>query len=88
MPRPSISRVYADVNEKLGQGWYDYGVCDNAVAHVPSLRDAAHAPSYSSDDLQVQWGQQDHYEIIRKLGRGKYSEVSMGVRCLASSLFD
>ncbi|KAF8295427.1 hypothetical protein DL93DRAFT_2068386 [Clavulina sp. PMI_390] len=55
MPRPSISRVYADVNEKLGQSWYDY------------------------DDLQVQWGDQDQYEIIRKLGRGKYSEVFEGI---------
>jgi len=27
------------------------------------------------DTLQVQWGQQDHYEIVRKVGRGKYSEV-------------
>ena len=28
------------------------------------------------DNLQVQWGSQDHYEIVRKVGRGKYSEVS------------
>ena len=28
-----------------------------------------------SDNLQVQWGSQDHYEIVRKVGRGKYSEV-------------
>ena len=28
------------------------------------------------DNLQVQWGTQDHYEIVRKVGRGKYSEVS------------
>jgi casein kinase II subunit alpha len=24
----------------------------------------------------VQWGSQDQYEIVRKVGRGKYSEVS------------
>jgi hypothetical protein len=29
----------------------------------------------TSDNLQVQWGTQDHYEIVRKVGRGKYSEV-------------
>lgn len=29
----------------------------------------------SADNLQVQWGSQDHYEIVRKVGRGKYSEV-------------
>ncbi|KAF7725016.1 Casein kinase II subunit alpha [Apophysomyces ossiformis] len=31
------------------------------------------------DDLQVQWGLQDNYEIIRKVGRGKYSEVFEGI---------
>lgn len=30
----------------------------------------------SIDNLTVQWGVQDHYEIVRKVGRGKYSEVS------------
>lgn len=29
----------------------------------------------ATDNLQVQWGMQDHYEIVRKVGRGKYSEV-------------
>lgn len=29
------------------------------------------------DNLQVQWGSQDHYEIVRKVGRGKYSEVCL-----------
>lgn len=29
-----------------------------------------------SDNLVVQWGVQDNYEIVRKVGRGKYSEVS------------
>nr|GAT49715.1 Pkinase-domain-containing protein [Mycena chlorophos] len=52
---PSVSRVYADVNSKLGPSWYEY------------------------DNLQVQWGTQDHYEIVRKVGRGKYSEVFEGV---------
>ncbi|GJJ09459.1 hypothetical protein Clacol_003682 [Clathrus columnatus] len=31
------------------------------------------------DNLQVQWGSQDHYEIVRKVGRGKYSEVFEGI---------
>jgi len=30
------------------------------------------------DDLQVGWGWQDRYEVIRKVGRGKYSEVFEG----------
>ena len=28
--------------------------------------------------LSVQWGEQDDYEVVRKLGRGKYSEVFEG----------
>merc|ERR1711959_551774 len=31
------------------------------------------------DALVVEWGQQDDYELIKKLGRGKYSEVFEGV---------
>merc|ERR1711907_315298 len=31
------------------------------------------------DSLVVEWGDQDDYELIRKLGRGKYSEVFEGV---------
>ncbi|KAJ2156642.1 Casein kinase II subunit alpha [Coemansia sp. RSA 552] len=31
------------------------------------------------DNLQVEWGSQESYEIIRKIGRGKYSEVFEGI---------
>ncbi|KAH9440599.1 hypothetical protein MJO28_016189 [Puccinia striiformis f. sp. tritici] len=31
------------------------------------------------DGLSVSWGHQDNYEIVRKVGRGKYSEVFEGV---------
>ncbi|KAJ2386809.1 Casein kinase II subunit alpha [Coemansia sp. RSA 2559] len=31
------------------------------------------------ENLQVEWGSQENYEIIRKIGRGKYSEVFEGV---------
>ncbi|GAA5999834.1 hypothetical protein JCM5350_004678, partial [Sporobolomyces pararoseus] len=30
------------------------------------------------DSLQIGWGFQDQYEVIRKIGRGKYSEVFEG----------
>jgi casein kinase II subunit alpha len=29
--------------------------------------------------LTVNWGDQEDYEVIRKIGRGKYSEVRTGV---------
>jgi len=32
--------------------------------------------------LQVQWGNQDNYEVVRKVGRGKYSEVFEGINIL------
>ncbi|KAJ2656011.1 Casein kinase II subunit alpha [Coemansia sp. RSA 1200] len=31
------------------------------------------------DNLQVEWGSLENYEIIRKIGRGKYSEVFEGI---------
>ncbi|GAB9467424.1 hypothetical protein Gpo141_00004769, partial [Globisporangium polare] len=30
------------------------------------------------ENLTVTWGDQDNYEVIRKIGRGKYSEVFEG----------
>ena len=32
----------------------------------------------------MQWGSQDNYEILRKVGRGKYSEVFEGVNVATS----
>ena len=31
--------------------------------------------------LTVNWGDQEEYEVIRKIGRGKYSEVSSRKYC-------
>ena len=31
------------------------------------------------ESLQVRWGEQEDYEVVRKIGRGKYSEVFEGV---------
>jgi len=40
---------------------------------------------YEYDNLQVQWGTQDHYEIVRKVGRGKYSEVFEGIHIVTDA---
>ncbi|KAG2489004.1 hypothetical protein HYH03_012443 [Edaphochlamys debaryana] len=38
-------------------------------------------PEYSDyERLHITWGDQDHYEVVRKVGRGKYSEVFEGVK--------
>jgi len=37
-------------------------------------------PSYSDyENMQIEWGNQDNYEVVRKIGRGKYSEVFDGM---------
>ncbi|KAL4181047.1 hypothetical protein AMTRI_Chr12g235340 [Amborella trichopoda] len=36
------------------------------------------------ESLTVQWGDQDDYEVVRKVGRGKYSEVFEGVNIASS----
>ncbi|PNX72811.1 casein kinase ii subunit alpha chloroplastic-like [Trifolium pratense] len=33
------------------------------------------------ESLAVQWGEQDDYQVVKKVGRGKYSEVFEGVHC-------
>ncbi|KAM7253345.1 hypothetical protein ACFE04_031309 [Oxalis oulophora] len=33
------------------------------------------------ESLTVHWGEQDDYEVSKKVGRGKYSEVFQGVHC-------
>ncbi|KAG5245748.1 hypothetical protein OIU76_002095 [Salix suchowensis] len=34
------------------------------------------------ESLTVQWGEQDDYEVVKKVGRGKYSEVFEGMHCI------
>ena len=37
-------------------------------------------PDYSNyESLEIEWGNQENYEIIKKIGRGKYSEVFEGI---------
>lgn len=33
---------------------------------------------YDCERLKIQWGKLDDYEVVRKIGRGKYSEVFEG----------
>jgi casein kinase II subunit alpha len=34
---------------------------------------------YDYDSIRLKWSSQDNYEIIKKIGRGKYSEVFHGI---------
>jgi len=47
---------------------------------------ASRGDDYSNyESLQVKWGSQDDYQIVRKVGRGKYSEVFEGVAMASES---
>jgi casein kinase II subunit alpha len=36
------------------------------------------------ENLTLQWGDQDNYEVVRKVGRGKYSEVFEGINTVTN----
>lgn len=55
----------------------------SSVARVYADVNATKPKEYwDYENLAVEWGEQDNYEIVRKLGRGKYSEVFEGVNVL------
>jgi len=56
---------------------------DNVVsksAVYQDVNDKKPKEYWDYENLQVSWGEQDDYEVVRKVGRGKYSEVFEGVR--------
>jgi casein kinase II subunit alpha len=53
--KPSVSRVYADYNQRMPNSYWDY------------------------DNVSILWGTLQNYEIVRKIGRGKYSEAFEGI---------
>lgn len=51
-----------------------------SVARVYADANLKRPTEYSDyENLVVNWGEQDNYEIVRKIGRGKYSDVFEGV---------
>ncbi|KAF8646055.1 hypothetical protein HU200_066019 [Digitaria exilis] len=54
---------------------------DASVARVYADANAQRPKEYwDYESLDIQWGEQDGYEVLRKVGRGKYSEVFEGFR--------
>lgn len=83
----SQARVYAEANERLGRSWWDYGKSRHLITDTSQLQAHQILSCLSTDNLSVQWGTQDNYEILRKVGRGKYSEVFEGVNVAAISSY-
>lgn len=52
-----------------------------SVARVYADVNAQRPPAYSDyEKMEIEWSRnQDDYEVIRKIGRGKYSEVFEGI---------
>eukprot|EP00939_MAST-03C_sp_MAST-3C-sp1_P000603 g603.t1 len=54
----------------------DRPVCVSRVyANATSRRPRAYS---DYENFSITWGNQDHYEVLKKIGRGKYSEVFLG----------
>lgn len=55
-------------------------ISSNSISRVYADVLASKPQSYwDYDDLNIKWNPQENYEIIKKLGRGKYSEVFLGI---------
>ena len=67
MPLASRARVYADVNS------HRYDQNQEAECYNPFVGRPREYWDYEAH--VVEWGNQDDYQLVRKLGRGKYSEV-------------
>jgi hypothetical protein len=58
--------------------FYAYRSLAVAIIHRVYADVNVHRPReyWDYEALTVNWGDQEDYEVIRKIGRGKYSEVS------------
>nr|DAD21343.1 TPA_asm: hypothetical protein HUJ06_022806 [Nelumbo nucifera] len=75
-----LSTLEENLAQKIGKSIRRPGASSKArvYADVNVIRPKEY---WDYESLTVQWGEQDHYEVVRKVGRGKYSEVFEGVHC-------
>src|ERR1700753_101977 len=58
-----------------------------SVARVYADVNEKRPPSYwDYEKMEIPWRSQDDYEVIRKIGRGKYSEVFEGINLRTNQL--
>ncbi|XP_071915465.1 casein kinase II subunit alpha-2-like isoform X2 [Coffea arabica] len=88
-PFPANSTAHAilsaaDALNKIDIDFFESSrICSSAImsksrvyADINVLRPREY---WDYESLTVQWGDQDDYEVVRKVGRGKYSEVFEGI---------
>ncbi|XP_042509275.1 casein kinase II subunit alpha-4, chloroplastic-like [Macadamia integrifolia] len=77
------SSLTANLAQKIGKSTRRPGAASKARVHadVNVLRPKEY---WEYESLTVQWGEQDDYEVVRKVGRGKYSEVFEGFHCISN----
>jgi casein kinase II subunit alpha len=58
----------------------------NNMARVYANVNEQRPPEYwDYENLTINWNNQDNYEVVRKIGRGKYSEVFAGINVVNNS---
>jgi hypothetical protein len=62
-----MARIYAGANAQLGRSWYDYG-------EQTLFSQFFHHMNYA-DNFRIEWSSPERYEIVDRVGGGKYSEV-------------
>ncbi|XP_062101833.1 casein kinase II subunit alpha-2-like [Humulus lupulus] len=77
---PPVPLLPENLAQKIGKSIRRPGAASKARVYsdVNVIRPKEY---WDYESLTVQWGEQDDYEVVRKVGRGKYSEVFEGVHC-------
>ncbi|XP_076932047.1 casein kinase II subunit alpha-like [Bidens hawaiensis] len=77
--RPSLS-LQETLAQKIGKAIRRPGAPSKARVYT-DVNVVRPKEYWDYESLTVQWGEQDNYEVVRKVGRGKYSEVFEGFHC-------
>ncbi|KAF3324004.1 Casein kinase II subunit alpha [Carex littledalei] len=75
--RSALATLAEPMSQRIGKAMRQPGAASKArvYADVNVVRPAEY---WDYESLSVNWGEQDDYEVVRKVGRGKYSEVFEG----------
>ncbi|PKU79722.1 casein kinase II subunit alpha-like [Dendrobium catenatum] len=80
--RPSATTAEA-LAHRIGKAVRRPGAASKARVYA-DVNVARPKEYWDYESVTVQWGDQEEYEVVRKVGRGKYSEVFEGVHCTDS----